>query len=332
MATAGLEPDPAAHRPIRTVASVVIIALAFASASCAQSPEGPESKPPDPPNPPSGAAAPAASAPAPGPQPGAGIASADELLIALERADRDIRTLSAKIQYDKVAGAIEGHDRQIRKGELHFADVRPRGEGPSSSDSGAGRSFYIRFDTLQVDNVERDEKQVYILHGDWFVEKNEQQKQMFLQRIAAPGERIDPLRLGEGPFPVPIGQRRDDILARFMVELLPGPDGIPLNEMNEEAHAKVAARFGAAYQLRLIPRPGSDEARDFREIRVWYKREGLIPMHARAVRTDGGMDELGLAKVEVNRTLPEGIFDLTPPEGWQVQERPFRRATEGKGP
>ena len=40
--------------------------------------------------------------------------------------------------------------------------------------------------------------------GEWFVEKLGNDKQMFKRAIIAPGEKIDPLRIGEGPFPLPI--------------------------------------------------------------------------------------------------------------------------------
>ncbi len=283
-------------------------------------------------------------------QPGT-ITTADDLLVALEKADRDIRTISAQVLWINVAGEIEGQDKQVRRGQLYFADNRepekPAAAAPPHPDpadgttppkpagnpkppvTGAtepGRYFQVRFDTIEADGKQWTEARTFILRGEWFIEKLEQQKQMFKRRVIAPGEKIDPLRIGEGPFPVPIGQKRADIIARFTAEMVPSLDGLPVEKMKDATKE----RYNDSYQLKLTPRPGTQEAKDFREVRFWYTKSNLVPMHVKTMNTSGGSDEVVLANIKVNEKLPEGVFDISSPEGWNVQIEEYRKSADEK--
>jgi hypothetical protein len=289
-------------------------------------------------------------APAP-PAPGA-ISSADELLTALEKQDKTLRTLAAQVQYDKRASKLEAEDRQTRTGSLFFEDRRHADDGapaPNAEPNGnaeaaapdTGRRFAVVFKSLAVDGPNgrevRPENEVYILNGEYLVRKEPDAKQIFKYRLAKKegGAIADPLRLGEGPFPIPIGQRKDDVLARFAAELRPGLDEIvippPADTDEDRARAERSRRrFDSCYQLRLVPKPNSEEARQYREIRVWYFKDTLLPSMARTVETDGSRSEFQLLKTDmkVNQTLPDGVFDISVPAGWAVEENEFRRKAD----
>ena len=195
------------------------------------------------------------------------IDSADALLDALETADADLRTLTATIRYTRMF-ALAG-DMQVRTGDLAFAtDDR-------DMDGDTERMFSIRFNQLIVGDRVENETKDYIFDGSWLVERLPEEKLFAKRQVAAPGSDVDPLRIGEGPLPIPIGQKKSDILERFEAELVETDDGLESASLKEFVNAGPGT-----YQLRLVPRPESADAVDFTEVRLWYKRDSLLPGEA----------------------------------------------------
>jgi hypothetical protein len=278
----------------------------------------------------SSAAACAQQPPAEQPAPGGDVAqprgeevrefkTADALLDALETADKLLRSLRAGVQYAKTFADIEGGDKQIWRGELFF-DVAPAKEKDNAGDQKAEepkRRFAVIFDKLLVGQVARDETKHLIFDGEWFVERNESAKQFSKRRVVRPGERMDPLKLGEGPFPLPIGQKKAHILSLFKAELLPYTAGL------EDESESVRERFADTVQLRLTPIGKTREARDFAEVRIWYRRSDLLPRLARTRTAEGSTSEVLLIQHEVNKAIEKKIFNTDPPRetGWNIDIR-----------
>lgn len=264
--------------------------------------------------------------------PGA-IATADDLLNALETADADLRTLTADIRYDRTF-EIQG-DRQVREGKLYFQS-RPQGEANN-------RKFAISFSKLIVGPRIREAKddptvvKDFIFDGEWLVERLPGEKPpMFTKRqVVPPGERFDPLRIGEGPMPIPIGQRRQDILSRYDAQLMAAEA-----DVDDDALKKFVKD---AYQLKLTPRAERTDQDEFREIRLWYRpspaAEGqgkgpLLPRMARTVNRSGDESIVQLINVQVNKPIPEQVMDTRTPgpkDGWDVQIIPFRQDLKSPG-
>lgn len=255
----------------------------------------------------------------PGEKPQTGeIRSADDLLTALETADAGLNTLAAGIRYDRTF-EIAG-DRQVREGNLYF---QARREGDR-----ADRKFAIRFDRLIVGARVREEVKEFVFDGEWLVEKLPGEKPpMFTKRqVVPPGERFDPLRIGEGPMPIPIGQRRADILSRYDAELVRAD--ADLDEPELKAFVK------DSYQLKLTPRPDRPDEDEFSEIRLWYRRAAgeaggmLLPRMARTINRAGDESVVQLINVQVNTSIPEGVMATQTPgpkDGWDVQIVPYRQ-------
>lgn len=259
------------------------------------------------------------------------ITTAEALLEALERADASLRTLEADVVYDKTFDI--GGDRQIRRGRLYYSDNK--GEGKARA-----RKFAVYFNQLIVGRRLEKEPKVYIFDGQWLVEKLPTQKQFIKRQIVGEGQEFDPLKIGEGPMPIPIGQRKDETLARFNAELL-GPEvGLPEPEEGEEVAAKALREHVAGtMQLRLTPRSGSEEARDFLEVRLWYRRvEGaeaasasFLPVMARTVSKAEDVSLVRLTNVTMNMAMDESLLDTTPPgAGWNVDIRTQPRQSAPK--
>ena len=248
----------------------------------------------------------------------AGFASLDELLEAIDAADEQIDALTAQISYDR-RFLLQG-DKQIREGSLAY-----RSTPPAESEQAPTRAFAVTFDRLIVGDQARDQKQQFAFDGRWLIERDYDSKQFIRRELAPAGRTIDATRLGHGPIPLPIGQRKADILARFDAEMLPADAGFDTSDPTQEAYA---AAVRDAVQLKLTPKPEATQvAEQFRQIRLWYHRpEGggpLLPRLAKAVDRKGDEIYVLLFDVRLRDELPEHLIDMTPPargEGWDVQE------------
>jgi hypothetical protein len=253
---------------------------------------------------------------APRPQPEqspATIEDADDLLRALETAGGDMRRLSAQIRYIKTF-AIQG-DTQQRDGRLAFV----------SGDDSERRRFAITFERFELDGGRRVEDvstgytERYAFDGEWLAEARPLEKQFVRRQVVPPGESWDPLRLGEGPFPIPIQQDREVILERFSAELLDGEADVVQRSLLGVA--------GKCYQLRLVPLPEIGE-KELREIRVWYDRETLLPRMARTVSRSDDESFVLLRDLRLNgeAEIDESDLSTAPPSdraGWNITIDPY---------
>jgi hypothetical protein len=252
-----------------------------------------------------------------------GFDSAGALLDALEDAGERIKSLQAGVHHRKFF-AIQS-DEQERRGTLYFKAVSP--SDPLSAADGAPpkRCFAVTFDQLRVgDRLERMEQR-FIFDGQWLVEKIPGEKQFTKRQVVPPGETVDPLKIGEGPFPVPIGQKKAAILDRFRAELAPAREGL-----DDENLAAFAEARGLV-QLVLTPREGTSEADDFELVRIWYEPDGrMLPRIAKTVAPVGDESLVVLINPVANEPIPRGIFSTaTPPrdEGWRVHVSEYRQPT-----
>lgn len=257
------------------------------------------------------------------PQPAAAprIENVNDLLAALENADKGLRGLAADIQYDR-RQVLQG-DQQVRRGKLWYRATEPQDGGKPV------KEFAISFDSLIVRGGDAgqmmNDQEVWIFDGQWLVEKRPDRRSFTKRRIAAPGENFDPLRVGEGPLPFPIGQKAADIRARYTVELQPAgglfAEGTPLATFVEGTH-----------QLLLTPRPEFAGQEEFTEIRLWYRWDPstsrLLPRMARTTSRGGDEAYVQLLNVEAFAdgvgagAIPATVFDTTAPDaaaGWDVQ-------------
>jgi len=266
---------------------------------------------PDAPDPPDDAEPPAR---------GATIDSADDLLEALEQAGREITTLRARIRYTKVF-ALAG-DEQIRIGEFYYVGA------PADVSRPVARKLAVHFEHLQLGTgpgarLDREPKR-YVFDGQWLVEAMPDEKRMVKRQVVPPGESFDPLRLGEGPFPIPIGQKREEILARFTAEMPPTEQGLDAESLLEHVTRE------PTHQLALTPRPAYADEIGLERIRIWYRADSLLPVLAWTLKPDGDEAFVQLINVRTNQAIPpEAVSTATPQRGWDVEIRPWRGSLEG---
>lgn len=256
------------------------------------------------------------------------IATVEDLLTALETADAGIDTFQARVLYDRFM-RLQG-DRITRIGGLAF-----RVDEPAKDGKPARRTFSVLFDQTFIDNVLRTEPTHMVFDGEWLVEKNDADKVFTARQVTRPGEPIDPLRLGEGPMPLPIGQRKDDILKRFDATLLAAADGVGAPEDATEEERAMAERRLAfvenTHQLHMVPHESTARDLGLADVRLWYEKGTLYPRLARTVTPAGDVSWVQLIGIKVNQPLPQGVMTVVRPleeNGWQVEVIEFREGVE----
>jgi len=237
--------------------------------------------------------------------PAAQFADADALLTAVERTADSLRDFRANITLettDDVTG-----DTERRLGQLVF--VQEEGKP-------ATRRFAVVFEKFIDGSGRMDERPVRYIYADgWLTEADFKQRTLVRRQLARAGEQYDPLKPGEGPVPLPIGQRRADVLARFDASLATSPDSTLLLK---SARPMVG--------VRLKPKPGMAD-RDLVEASVWYDAQSLVPVGVEAQRKSG-RTVVSLRDATMNGGISDAqqaLLSLAEKvtTGWRVDERPL---------
>ncbi len=136
------------------------------------------------------------------------------VLDRLERADAELMDLRAKVRYSVLqlikANKDDPDDVQHYVGSIRFL----KQPGPTQ--------FFIHFEKRSRDNKwVNDAKQWFIFDGEWLTTAKENGKTVEREQIVRPGEKSEFYKLGQGPFPLPFGQKKADVLEHFYVQLAP---------------------------------------------------------------------------------------------------------------
>jgi hypothetical protein len=234
-------------------------------------------------------------------------ASADALLEALEKATRGLRDFQAQVIYDRLDAITE--DRERRTGRII---LEQDGADPPQ------RRFAIAFDRfIDAAGHASPQNQRFAFASGWLVEFDDARRQAIERQLVPEGKSLDPLRLGEGPLPLPVGQRADDVRRRFTATLAPAPE------------APLLKALDGVQGLVLVPRAGTSVSEDFEEVRIWYDLRTLAPVGVLARMKGGDLKTVLLRNVQVNAGLDPSALEalrVEVPEGWVRDRRPWRPA------
>ena len=235
----------------------------------------------------------------------------------LEKRGQNIQSLQARIVYEKNNQLLG--DRRIHTGDILYHDAA---RGPERQPR-----FHVAFEHLIVNNARRPHRVDYIFDGNWLVEKNHQRKLFLKRQVVPPGQQLDPLQI-DGPFPVPIGQKRREVLQRFNVKQIDPPEETDTLPNADELD-------NPPLHLRLTPRedaPNVKGREQFKQIDMWFNRDTLLPLRVRTVNDSQVETTVRLYNVRVNEIDDEQLaerFDTTPPEqGWRVETTPWQNANK----
>ena len=234
-------------------------------------------------------------------------ARVDRFLDELEKSGTTIETLSGGL-------SLEKHDAFVEETERRFGRI--------VVDRKAGaRRFAIRFDEF-VDATGRSSRAVdhWIFADGWLVEQDHANRSFTKRQVVAPGGTLDPLALGEGPIPIPIGQRKSEVLARFEVD-----EG----ELPQDVAMLGSLRDVAA--LRLVPRDGTPMARDTASIDLYYDRTTLAPVGVVIRERNGNRTAARISQPVVNGAVKDedrALLEIPSPDPreWAIDIRPWQGA------
>ncbi|MFO0856930.1 MAG: hypothetical protein U0640_06195 [Phycisphaerales bacterium] len=253
---------------------------------------------------------------------------AEQLLAELETADQGLKTLQARVLYTRTF-ELQGDDQKWQ-GSLAF-ETTPNADPAQPAE----RKFAVRFNQSEIGKRVQNEDKTFIFDGHWFTERNANLKTLTRREIVKQGEAADPMRIGDSPFPLPIGQKRADILSRYNVKRISAMEGIDADSLPESMDvAKVETFLKDATQLVLTPKPELEDTMNLDEIRLWYRQQKTTTDDGKEVTLPRWLPRMAMTKnkegssivqlvdVKLDQTLPTETFNVEAAggEGWVVQE------------
>ncbi len=231
---------------------------------------------------------------------------AEELLARLEDAGAGLRDFRADITFYKWDSVLER--KEIRTGELIY-QVRSGGD--------RSKRFAILFTSEIIGNRKSDQKKTYVFDGSWFVEIDHDTRMFLKRQIVPPDQHYDPLKLGEGPFPLPLGQPRQEVLSRFRASLLDKPQDEMLARYLADASVE---------GLLLVPRPLTPQADEILQVEIFYDSATLLPMGLALTETNGDRKTILLRNLKRNEGIDEAKLSIEEPDPreWDIDVREWR--------
>jgi hypothetical protein len=224
-------------------------------------------------------------------------ASLDQILDALDRRGRDLQSFAADVTLIE-SDASTGDE--IERGGSIALQLQPDGSARSR----------ITFDRKVANNLVTEERIDYVLDGPNLIDRSYRTRTQVTRQVLRPGEKINLLKLGEGPFPLPIGQDKEEVKGMFEVRQVPPGPGDPPNTV----------------RVQLSPRPGSQFAHRFESIEAWVDLDDHMPKRIETIDANGvTVRTTDLSNVRINEQLRDEVFILPriDPNDWTLLSEPY---------
>src|SRR3954471_19189336 len=135
----------------------------------------------------------------------------------------------------------------------------------------------------------------YMLDKGWLTDRDYKRKVEIKRQVLKPGEKINLLKLGEGPFPLPIGQPREEVLKQFDVKKIDAAQGDPADTVH----------------LELAPKANTQFARKFKKIDVWVETKTAFPRRIATLdKSEAETRTTDLTEIQVNVGVKNDAFVL----------------------
>ncbi len=231
---------------------------------------------------------------------------AEELLARLEGAAAGLRDFQADITFYQWDSVLER--KEIRTGEVIY-QVRSGGD--------RSKRFAILLTSVIVGNRKRDQQKTYVFDGSWLVEIDHDNRVFIKRQIVPPGQRFDPLKLGEGPVPLPVGQPRKEVLSRFRAHLLDKPQ-------DEMLARHVADK--PVEGLLLVPKPSTPQADKIAQVEIFYDSATLLPVGLGLTETSGDRKVILLRNLKRNEGIDKTKLSIEEPDPreWDIDVREWQ--------
>lgn len=225
---------------------------------------------------------------------------------------------------DTVLDALDVRGRELKDFSadvvLHATDDRT-GEDSAQigkvvfQNKGAGDArIKVSFDTKKVENGNGQQTTVkqrldYLLDAGWLTDRDYKKKLEVKRQVLRPGQKADLLKLGEGPFPLPIGQDKAEVKKQFDVTKVEAAKDDPKDTVH----------------VRLVPKAGTRLQKRFKQIDVYVDVKTHMPARIDTTERGGTTRSTELNNVKLNGGVTEDAFTLpdVDKEGWNRREEPF---------
>jgi len=217
---------------------------------------------------------------------------------------KDQETAAAKyatIQADLTMVVVDRRigDREERSGWVAY-QKRTKDDPPK---------FRIHFNTRKLGKGATIKARLdYAFDGNWFSIARHEIKQMQRFQVAAKGEQTEPMRLGKGPFPLPFGQKAQEVVKYYEATTRPPKPGEP---------------EGTRY-LRLAVRKEHYKDLDAVALELWIDPKTHLPVKLTARDKQKKVTTATFRNVKTNVKLdPAKMFELPRPPGWTEERKPL---------
>ncbi len=230
----------------------------------------------------------------------------EEILDRLERRGEQIKNIETDILFRKTDSILESTEKYA--GILRYLKDEPNPR------------FFICFDRFVQDGRESRQRRWHVFDGRWYIEANERLKTITKREIARPGERCDAFKVGEGPFPLPFGQKKADILRVFTVEIVvPAED-----DKNKNLD-----------HLKCTPRPKTEMDRKYAAVHFYVDRDLNLPVRVQTVDKEEHSEIeviFPVKSIRINTGLPASKLNLPTDElrDYEINEEKLPDMDAGK--
>ena len=169
----------------------------------------------------------------------------------------------------------------------------------------------VNFDRKKIGDKVIAQHHEYILAAGKLIDTNFETKVVVIRQVLKPGQKLNPLKLGEGPFPLPIGQEPEEVLKTFAAARI-APDK---EDPADSTH------------LELKPKTGTPFFPKFATIDVFVSKKSGFPVRIVTTGKDGvhTTRTTDLADIKINAGLKDADFTVpTPGAGWRVRDEPLQ--------
>lgn len=204
----------------------------------------------------------------------------DEILTALWQRGETLSSLSADVELREV-------DETLGK------DVYRLGTLALDRNDGETR-ILVNFTESGNDLRSKPEHNQFLLAGETLIERNYETRKQIIRRIKKVGDDTDILKLGQGPFPLPIGQHPDEVREQFEVNLMP----------SQQDHPDYIG-------VELRPRPGTRLESKLHQIIAWIDPSNQMPVIIETIDANQIKATTStLTSVKINEGVDDSTFEL----------------------
>jgi len=231
--------------------------------------------------------------------------AAKKILDALEAAGLKHKTIRTDLNYEVTNPSLG--DTETRTGYVQYQKNDPKDF----------TRFRIHFDTLQQSDGPRvKELKDYAFGPDkdgtqWMSIADYSNRKLQQLQAATAGEAVEPLKIGEGPFPIPFGQKTQDVLKCCDVTTRPPKAGDPKN----------------TDYIRLVPKPGYEDKLNFAVLEMWIDRDMGLPVKIVSREHNKTATTVIFIKdtIKLNQKMDGADFKLVRPAGWSLEVKPLKK-------